>query len=47
MGNYENESMIIVCASITIIAITGYPLTYVCRFHSTINLLFDSVEKLI
>ena len=46
MGNYENESMIIVCASITIIAITGY-LTYVCRFHSTINLLFDSVEKLI
>ena len=35
---WKYESTIIVCASITIIAIIGY-LTYVCRFHSTIKLI--------
>ena len=35
---WKYESMIIICASITIIAIIGY-LTYVCRFHSTIKLI--------
>ena len=35
---WKYESVIIVCASITVIAIIGY-LTYVCRFPSTIKLI--------